>query len=346
MDKITIKKAAMLVGAALGIWLTVRYLLPISLPFLLGGLLALASEPAVSFVQRRLKRTWAAGIGVSATLLLLICVVTLVGALVVKELGIVTQRLPDVQKAASQGLGQVRLWLTNAAQNAPQSLRGLLQQTVDSSFADSTALMDGITRRLPGALTGVLTWIPKGTLTVFTALLSAFMLSARLPRLRKTLSGWLPQRWRQQYLPALGQLRRGLLGWLKAQLKLMLLTWGIVGIGLFILGVDYALLWAGLIALVDAVPVLGTGTVMIPWAIIRMLQGDYVFGVGLLGIYVVALTVRTGLEPRLVGRQLGLDPLITLAAFYAGFSLFGVPGMLLAPIVAAAAASVLKTQKL
>ena len=346
MDKITMKKAAMLVGAALGIWIAVRYLLPISLPFLLGGLLALASEPAVSLVQRRLKRSWAAGIGVSVTLILLLCVVTLVGALAVKEIGIVTQRLPDVQKAAKEGLGQVRHWLSNAAENAPQSVRGLLLQTVDSSFSDSTALMDGITRRLPGALTGVLAWIPKSALTVFTALLSGFMISARLPRLRQKLSGWLPERWQQQYLPALRQLRQGLLGWLKAQLKLMLLTWGIVGIGLFLLRVDYALLWAGLIALVDAVPILGTGTVMIPWAIIRILQGDFVFGMGLLGIYVIALTVRTTLEPRLVGRQLGLDPLITLAAFYAGFSLFGVPGMLLAPILAAAVGSVLKLRKL
>ena len=201
--------------------------------------------------------------------------------------------------------------------------------------------MEQVTQRLPGALTGVLSWLPKGTLTLFTGLLSAFMISARLPRLRKKVQSWLPSSWEEKYLPALRQLRHGLWGWLKAQLKLMLITWGIVGLGLMLLRVDYGFLWSGLIALVDAVPILGTGTVMVPWALISFLQGKFVFGIGLLGIYAVALTVRTAVEPRLVGRHLGLDPLVTLVAFYAGFTLWGFVGMLLAPVLAAAVGTVI-----
>lgn len=345
MDRVFLKKVIYVILVVLGLWLGVRYLLPVGLPFLLGALLALAAEPLVSLASKKMKRSWAAGLGVSVTLVLLVCVVGLVGALAVKEVALVTDRLPDVQKAARQGLSQVQQWLQTAAEKAPQSVRGLLQQTVDSSFADGTALMEQVTERIPGAVTGVLTWIPKGTLTLFTGLLSAFMISARLPKFREKLSHRLPESWKQKYLPALRQLRHGLWGWLKAQLKLMLVTWAIVGLGLMLLRVDYGLLWAALIALVDAVPVLGTGTVMVPWALISFFQGKFVFGAGLLGIYGVALTVRTVLEPRLIGRQLGLDPLVTLIAFYAGFTLWGVAGMLLAPILAAAVGTVIKQKE-
>lgn len=85
----------------------------------------------------------------------------------------------------------------------------------------------------------------------------------------------------------------------------------------------------------DAVPVLGTGTVLVPWSLIRFLQGDAVQGAGLLVIFALAWLLRSVLEPRIVGRSLGLDPLISLAAFYVGFQVWGIPGMILAPMAAA-----------
>ena len=121
----------------------------------------------------------------------------------------------------------------------------------------------------------------------------------------------------------------------------MLIVWGIVSLGLFLLGVPRAVFWAALVAAVDAVPMLGTGLVLGPWAAVSFLQGDNLRGAGLLGIYGVAAMTRTVLEPRLVGRQLGLDPLVTLAALYLGFRLWGLPGLLLAPVVAAAGKSLL-----
>ena len=93
-------------------------------------------------------------------------------------------------------------------------------------------------------------------------------------------------------------------------------------------------MWAVVIALVDAFPILGTGTVLVPWSLISFLQGDSMMAFGLLALYSAATITRTILEPRLVGKQLGLDPLITLIALYAGFKLFGLPGMIFAPILA------------
>lgn len=103
--------------------------------------------------------------------------------------------------------------------------------------------------------------------------------------------------------------------------------------GLILLRVPYSALWSLVIALVDAIPMLGTGTILVPWAGFCLLEHHTARALGLLGLYLAATLTRSTLEPRLVGRQLGLDPLLTLAALYAGFRLWGVGGMLLAPIL-------------
>ena len=94
------------------------------------------------------------------------------------------------------------------------------------------------------------------------------------------------------------------------------------------------MLWAFGICLLDALPVLGTGTVLLPWALICCLQLDKARAIGLVGIYVVISLVRSVLEPKLVGRQLGLDPLVTLFSLYAGYKLWGIGGMIVAPLLA------------
>ena len=133
---------------------------------------------------------------------------------------------------------------------------------------------------------------------------------------------------------ALRRLKHTLGGWLKAQLKLSGITFTVATTGLFLLQIPYAPLWGALIALVDAFPVLGTGAVLVPWSLVSFLQGDHLLAFGLLGLYAAAAVTRTVLEPRLVGKQLGLDPLVTLMALYAGFKLFGLLGMILAPMLA------------
>ncbi len=324
----------------LGLWVAIHYFLPLALPFILGALLALAAEPLVQVTHKQLniRRSYCAGFGVLVTLGLLTGLAVLLGSAAFREVTVLTGKLPDMQNTAKQGLGQLHRLLDSAVEKSPDNLKGLLRQVVNTSFTDSTALMDRVAAQIPGALTGVLSIIPKGTLTVFTGILSAFMISARLPQLKEKL----PASWREKYLPALARLRRGFWGWLKAQLKLMAITATVLTLGFLVLGVDYAPLVAALIALVDAVPILGTGTVLLPWALVCVLQKNTALALGLLSLYLLALTVRTVLEPRLIGKQLGLDPLLTLVAFYVGFSLWGFLGMLLAPVLATAVGTIAK----
>ena len=181
---------------------------------------------------------------------------------------------------------------------------------------------------------GLLSRIPGSALGIGTGIIASFMISAKLPKMQALVEKRLKGEKFQSVLGTLHRLRHALGGWLKAQLKLSLITFCVACIGLLLLRIPYAPLWAVLIALVDAFPVLGTGTVLVPWSLVSFLQGQYLLAFSLLGLYAAASVTRTVLEPRFVGRQLGIDPLVTLLALYVGFKLFGILGMILSPILA------------
>lgn len=341
MSTLPVRKALIFLSIFLGAFLAIRYLGPLLMPFLLGSLLALAAEPAVNLGVRKLKlpRALSSGVGVTVTLVLLSATIYLVGALTVKELGQLAGAMPDIQQTVGQGLSLLQDFLIGMADRAPDGLRSVLTGLVLELFGSSSALLSRLTGRLPGLFSSLLGRIPGGAISLVTGILAGFMISVRLPKIRQFLARKIPKKWKDRYLPALQKLRKTLGAWLKAQLKLMGVTYGIVTAGLLLSGVSFAPVWALAVALVDAVPVLGTGTVLIPWAVIALLQGRTLPAVGILCTYAAAMLTRTTLEPRLVGKQLGLDPLVTLLFFYVGYKLFGVLGMLFAPMLAAAAKS-------
>ena len=330
----------------LGIRLGVRYLLPLMLPFLLGAVLALAAEPVVGFLNRKMgfPRGLGAGIGVSLAIALFIMLVMLLAALIIRELGVLAGALPDLGETAKSGLAALSGWLKDLTRFAPKSVRKPLSDSISELFSGGSALLARLTEVALSLAGGVLRAVPDSALGLGTAVISAYMISARLPKLRAGLKELLGERLRP-LVETLGRIKTAVLGWLQAQLKLMTVTFGVVSLGFLLLRIPYGVLWALGICLVDAFPVLGTGTVLLPWSLISLLQGDGARAVGLLGIYVTVTLVRSLLEPKLLGRHLGLDPLVTLMALYAGFKLWGIGGMILSPLLAVTAIQLVPGKK-
>ena len=315
-------------------WIGGKFLLPFLFPFLLGWALALASEPAVNLGLRLFpaKRGLAAGLGVTATLLLLLTLAVLLGALAVKELGAVAAAIPQTLTQSAQ---TAEIWLVELSAKAPDPMGSMLTDSVERFFQNTDKLTDKAVEQVPGLLSGVLGWVPGKAMALGTGVLSAYFISARLPKLKENLRSKLPPVFYESWLPKLQHLRSALGKWLVAQGKLMSITYGIVTLGLLLLGISYAPAWALLVAAVDAVPLLGTGTVLVPWALVRLLQGDPFQGFGMLGLYLVAMVTRTALEPKFFGKHLGLDPLIMLLFLYVGYRLWGFWGIVLSPLLAA-----------
>ena len=325
-------------AAFAAVWLIAKFLLPLVSPFLLGSLLALAAEPMVRFLNRgaHLPLAVSTAIGVSmafcflATLLLVIC------AFALRQLKNLTGALPDLEVAARSGLTLMQTRLLELASRAPQGIRPLLEENLRTLLADSGSLLGKLTSWLLGLAGSVLSHVPDSALGLGTAILSAFLISAKLPRIRRWLLRRIPRQQLRVLLENLRRMRRVLGHWLIAQGKLMSVTFCVLAAGLALLRIPRSFLWALLVAMVDALPVLGTGTVLVPWSVVCFLQGDTPRALGILGIYITAAVTRSMLEPKLLGKHLGLDPLVTLLALYVGYRLWGVGGMILAPLLTVA----------
>lgn len=344
MTKKPFRKYFVLALIALGCWFFIRYGLSVGLPFFLGAAVALAAEPVVGLLhgKLRLPRPLAAGVGVTMVFVLLISVLVILVAVLVREAGHLSGIVPELADAARQGMGSLEGWLLDMAERTPDSVRVVLTDSVEGFFSDGSAMMDRVVDQALGMATSFVGWVSEGALGFATGVLAAFMISARMPKIKGYLRSKVPDTWRETYLPALMGIKDALFGWLWAQLKLAGVALVVLFIGFWALQIPYAPVWAVVVALVDAFPVLGVGTVLIPWSIICLLQGQQVRGIGLLGIYALVWLTRSVLEPKLVGKELGLDPLMTLVAMYAGFKLFGLVGMILSPVLAVAAVRLIK----
>ena len=333
------KRILTIAGAAALLWFFISYLLEPTLPFLLGLALALLAEPAVGFLQQqlRLPRFAAVGIGLTGSLVLGLSLLILLCSFLIKELGILAGILPDLEQSARAGLQTLEDWLLGLAAGTPEGVRPLLTRTVLSLSGSGSSLMNQALGQLPRVATAVLGQVSSGLVGIGTGLLAAFLISARLPQLRQWVHQKLPDRWKNRYLPALKKVRHASFCWLKAQIKLSAVTFCIVTAGLMLLRVAYAPIWAFGIALVDAVPLLGTGIILLPWSLISLVQKNNLLAIGLLATYGAASICRTLWEPRLLGKQLGLDPLVTLMALYFGYQAWGILGMIFSPLLAVTA---------
>lgn len=329
------KTAFFLLGAFAALWLAVKFLLPLISPFLLGGLLALAAEPMVRFLNQRvhMPRAVSTAVGVSMAFCFLAMGLLMLGAFALRQLKSLAGILPDLEVTAQSGLQLVQTRLLELASHAPQGIRPLLEDNVRTLLADSGSLLGKLTAWLLGLAGSILTHVPDSALGLGTAILSAFLISVKLPQIRSWLLRRIPKEQLRIQIEALRRVRRVLGNWLLAQCKLMSVTFAIVAAGLTLLRIPSGLLWSLLIALVDAMPILGTGTVLVPWSAVCFLQGDTPRALGILGIYITAALTRSMLEPKLLGKHLGLDPLVTLMALYIGYRLWGVGGMILAPML-------------
>ena len=350
--------AAAVICAAAGIfalWLAFRYALGILLPFLLAWLLSRPVKPLAGTLAHRTRLPrgiWAAAL-----------VILTVGGFVTLTVSGVRRGMRELSTLASELAADTngpvaalehalerartlssRLPILRHFEDAPgydalcTRLDGLVEEGVGR-------LAETITARLPNAAMAVAGRVPGAFIFITVMLLACYYFSADNGSLGRaagrTLAHLTPARLRDR-LPPLGRrLRRIGRQYLRACLLLGLLTFLQSFIGLALLRVPYAFILAFLIALVDFLPLLGTGIILIPWAAVSLLLGEVKLGIGLLILYAVSSLIRQILEPKLIGDGLGLHPLLSLLSMYAGLRLFGVWGMILAPLVTAAAGSVL-----
>lgn len=316
------------------IYLAARYVLLWLLPFVIALGLAALAEPAIDFCRRkmRFKRAFTAAV---LTLALLAGLSTLVWLLLEQLLAQAVDlltNLPDRLTALPLLLEELEVRFNTFCAACPAAVRLWLEQLLESLSVQLPALLQTFSSRCLSFVTTALSALPQAFLFCATTALAVFFTAGSYPAICAF--------FRRQLTPAGLTTARGVkenlfitLGkWLRSELTLIAITFLQLLAGLVLLRHPYALLLSFLIALIDALPVFGTGTVLVPWALLSCITGQVPYGIALAALYAVITLVRTVLEPKIVAAQAGLPPLAALMAMYVGFCVLGVPGMLLLPI--------------
>lgn len=325
-----------------------KYILPFVMPVLLGLLLAMALSPLIGRLQDKsgLSRSAAA----LATIIGILCILATLVFFTVKFLMHEAERfsslLPELFLAVSGYISSFVSWVDGLTGSLPQGASDALSSWAEGLLTSGGTLTSGLYERVFALVSGFLGSLPDHLLFLLTFLLSCYFSAAELPRLREVTELHLPQNLIRQWRSLLTSGKSVLVGWFRAQLKLMVVTFLVLLLGFLLLGVELPFLFALGISLLDALPLFGTGIILLPWGLLSMISGELHKGIGLIIIYGIAALLRNVLEPKFLGDQMGISPLFSLLALYAGYRLSGFWGMILLPLGVMVFAEIYANRKL
>lgn len=313
----------------LAIVLAVALLLVLNgIPLVLALLTALVLEPLVTFLERslRVKRIVAAITTVVGFLALGGLAGYWVGTKLVVQGVELAHRLPYLSMVFFEQLEQYIWVLQDFFVALPADA---IQEVLDLLKREAAGAASAIAQAIFAAVAA----IPSLLIESLVYLIALFLFSLDLPRVVDGFMNLFSESAREKVKLVLKQLNRAIIGFLRAQIFLSLLTYVLTLIGLLILHVKYAVVIAFLVVLVDILPILGTGSFLVPWAVYSFYQGDTHLAGGLLILFLLITVIRRTIEPKILGTSLGISALAALISLYIGFQLLGVIGMILGPAV-------------
>ncbi len=297
------------------------------LPFILALLLAFLLEPVVQRITAftKIRRSY-------ASLLSLLLVYGILGLLLFAVINRLHTELNNLA-VSFPSYDQIVAYLSGQIQKVQYliNLNPSVKDAVFNSTQDMFAHLKTWASATSVFLLKVLAALP-GTLAVFLiAIIGTYFISADFPRVKVFLHSIFPRRWKGGVRTVSTDLGAAVAGFLKAELTLIGITMVLTTVGLFLLGLDYAFTIGVLTGLLDLMPVVGTGLLFLPWIFWNLIIGQVGFGIKLAVVWGIIVAVRQVLEPKLLSKNIGLDPLPTLISMYVGARLLGGWGLILGP---------------
>lgn len=302
------------------------------MPFIVGWIISLIASPVVRFFEEKLKVRRKA---VSALVIIavLAVVVLLVYAIVVKLIqeGVnFINELPQMRDSIVAEFSQVGASLQGIYDRMPADIQQTLDHVIGEMGNYFSNAIGNVSLPSFEAVGNVAKAIPDIFLGVVICLLSSYFFVADKTYMSDVMKRYVPDSIRYRLDLIRRSFSKAIGGYFKAQLKIECWVYILLVAGLMILDVRYAFLVALGIAFLDFLPVFGTGTVMLPWAVIELCNKNYKMMFGLLAIWLVGQLVRQVIQPKIVGDSMGMDAIPTLFLLYIGYKVAGVVGMILA----------------
>lgn len=329
-------KALMNLGIAILILLLMVFLLPrmilFFMPFVIGWIIALIANPLVQFFEKKLKIRRKAGtvFVVVAVISLVVLAGYLLGSKIVQETVGLVNELPQIWNSLEEDFRTIGQNLDILYSRFPKEMResivgireqmeGFVGDIVSRVGSPTIEAVGNFAKNLPTIIIGII-----------MCLLSAYFFVAEREYLNVHVKSHMPETITYRWNIMARSFRRAVGGYFKAQFKIEVWMYLLLVLGLWILKVDYAFLIAIGIAFLDFLPVFGTGTVLMPWAVIKILSADYKMAVGLLIIWCGGQLARQIIQPKIVGDSIGVPPIPTLFLLFIGYKAAGVFGMIIA----------------
>ena len=313
------------------IFLGFKYALPLLMPFLLGFLFSAMLRAPARFLSEKLRinRQLVTTLLVTLFFLLLNVITLLIGSELFTFARTAVSRFNTVIMPAVEQLAELASrWTKRLDPNVVSVLEGIANSVLLS-------LRDKIGAISTEVVTGIMSAVPSSLLNVIFMIIATYFISLDFGFLRWAVARRIPEESYHKLTASLDYCKTTVGRLLRSYALIMCITALEQALGLTILGVDYAILIALAIAVFDILPVVGSGTIMLPWAVVALVTGDYKRGVGLLILYVIITIIRQIIEPRIVGDHVGLHPLLTLGCMFVGYRIFGGVGLLGLPFLCA-----------
>lgn len=317
------------------VFVVVRYAVPLLMPFLLAFLVAFLLKPVIYGIARRtgLQRKPVAILTLIAFYILMLTALIVLGTRVVVLLRDAFYALPNIyETVVAPALGS----LQDVLESAVGALNPQMLETVDDWGQEISSALGGLVSSVSTsavtALAGAATGAPGMLVNTIITIVASFFLVADYEVVTEFIARQMTDRGREMFFKVKNCAVDVLFKFGRAYALLLTLTFVELLIGFSLLRIPYATLLALVTAIVDILPVLGTGTVLIPWAIGALILGYIPLAIGLLVLYGIITVVRQTMEPRVVGKQIGLHPLVTLVSMFVGVSLFGFVGLFGLPV--------------
>lgn len=317
------------------VWVILEWGLSLIMPFIIAFLISWALQRPIRFLSEKL-RVHKKILAIFLVLLFYCTIGLLIALLIIKSFSAVGEliaSLPALYEAHINPLiGKIYDSLESSFIRLDPELMNALDTLIQDSAASIGEIISGLSMTVAGAVSGAASSLPGFLIRLLLMVISTFFISMDYDRLM----GFILRQFNDRTQELFFQIKKYIIGTLfvciRSYALIMSITFVELSIGLHILRVENAFLIALLIAVFDILPVLGTGGIMIPWAIITFLLGNYSLAIGLAVLYVVITIIRNILEPKIVGGNIGLHPVVTLISLFVGAQLFGVVGLFGFPI--------------
>ncbi|MBE6055161.1 MAG: sporulation integral membrane protein YtvI [Clostridium sartagoforme] len=318
------------------VYITIKYALGWFFPFVIGFGIAFMLKPLINLITRKLKinRKIVAGFTVLffyATIGALFTLIIVKVFIALKEVFI---RLPDLY---INSIEPIILQVANNTENLLVTLDPTLVQTITdmlSSLAKSLgSIISSVSSGVVGFVSSTVTMVPSFFIILLITIISSFFFAMDYVNITGFITRQLSPKASSIFFDVKDYIVGTLFKFIKAYSIIISITFIELSIGLSILRIDNAITIALLIACVDVLPVLGTGGIVIPWIFIELFKGNVSLAIGLTITYVVITIIRNIIEPKIVGQQVGLHPLIMLVCMFIGVKLFGFIGLFVLPIM-------------